>query len=68
MVSAEPANGLTCGTDGARDDHAIAIVDAHGREVHRGTVEHSGAGLRELVALLARTGATEVAIERSAEP
>ena len=64
MLAAQPANGLTCGIDWARDDHAIAIVDAHGREVHRGTIEHSAAGLRELLAVLARTGAAEVAIER----
>ena len=68
MLAAEPANGLTCGIDWARDDHAIAIVDAHGREVHRSTVEHSAAGLRELVAVLARTGASEVAIERPDGP
>ena len=68
MLAAEPANGLTCGIDWARDDHAIAIVDDHGRQVHRCTVEHSAAGLRELVAVLARTGATEVAIERPDGP
>jgi hypothetical protein len=54
MLEAQPANGLTCGIDWARDDHAIAIVDERGRQVHRSTVEHSAAGLRELVAVLAR--------------
>ena len=68
MLAAEPANGLTCGIDWARDDHAIAIVDDRGRQVHRCTVEHSAAGLRELVAVLARTKATEVAIERPDGP
>ena len=68
MLAAQPANGLTCGIDWARDDHAIAIVDSHGRQVHRNTVEHSAAGLRELVAVLARTGAAEVAIERPDGP
>ena len=68
MLAAEPANGLTCGIDWARDDHAIAIVDDRGRQVHRSTVEHSAAGLRELVAVLARTKATEVAIERPDGP
>jgi transposase len=68
VLPAEPVNGLTCGTDWARDDHAIAIVDGRGCQVHRSTVEHSLAGLRELVALLARTGATEVAIERPDGP
>ena len=68
VLPAEPANGLTCGIDWARDDHAIAIVDERGRQVHRSTVEHSSAGLRELVAVLARAGATEVAIERPDGP
>jgi transposase len=68
VLPAEPANGLTCGIDWARDDHAIAIVDERGRQVHRSTVEHSSAGLRELVAVLARTGAAEVAIERPDGP
>ena len=68
MLAAQPANGLTCGIDWARDDHAIAIVDSHGRQVHRSTVEHSAAGLRDLVAVLARTGAAEVAIERPDGP
>jgi hypothetical protein len=68
MLSAEPANGLTCGIDWARDDHAVAIVDSHGCQVHRSTVEHNSAALRELVAVLARTKATEVAIERPDGP
>jgi Transposase len=68
MLATQPANGLTCGIDWARDDHAIAIVDGLGHQVYRGTVEHSAAGLRELVAVLARTGATEVAIERPDGP
>ena len=64
----EPANGLTCGIDWARDDHAVSILDRHGRQVHREQVEHSAAGLRELVAVLARTGVSEVAIERPDGP
>jgi transposase len=68
MLAAQPANGLTCGIDWARDDHAVAIVDGQGRQVHRSTVEHSSAGLRKLVAVLARAGATEVAIERPDGP
>ena len=63
-----PANGLTCGIDWARDDHAIAILDAAGRAIYRGTVEHSSKGLRELIAVLARTGASEVGIERPDGP
>ena len=39
------ANGLTAGIDWARDDHAVAIVDARGQQIVRQTVEHSDAGL-----------------------
>ncbi|EME67438.1 transposase IS111A/IS1328/IS1533, partial [Rhodococcus ruber BKS 20-38] len=63
-----PPNALTCGIDWARDDHAVSIVDARGRETHRCTVEHSAAGLRELRTVLARTGVCEVAIERPDGP
>jgi len=63
-----PPNGVTCGIDWARDDHAVSIVDARGREVRRATVEHNAAGMRELLDLLSRTGAREVAIERPDGP
>jgi hypothetical protein len=43
VLAAELVNGVTCGIDWARDDHAVAIVDAGGREVHRSTIEHSSA-------------------------
>ena len=64
----EPAGGVTAGIDWARDDHAVSVVDARGREISRCTVEHSAAGLRELVAVLARAGAGEAAIERPDGP
>jgi transposase len=64
----EPANGVTCGIDWARDDHAVSVVDARGREICRCSVEHSAAGLRELAAVLARNGAREAAIERPDGP
>jgi transposase len=64
----EPPNGVTCGVDWARDDHAVSIVDARGREVRRATIEHNAAGLRELLELLSRAGAREVAIERPDGP
>ncbi len=67
-LPAQPANGLTCGIDWARDDHAVSVVDGRGCEVHRSTIEHSAAGLRELIAVLARSGATEAAIERPDGP
>jgi transposase len=64
----EAPNGLTCGIDWARDDHAVAVVDARGREVHRCVIEHSAAGLRALLGLLGKRGVCEVAIERPDGP
>ncbi|MGH3682812.1 MAG: IS110 family transposase [Natronosporangium sp.] len=64
----EPVNGVTGGIGWARDDHAVSVVDARGREIHRCTIGHSAAGLRELVAVLGRTGVREVAIERPDGP
>jgi transposase len=64
----EPAGGVTAGIDWARDDHAVSVVDARGREVSRCMIEHSAAGLRELAAVLARAGAGEAAIERPDGP
>jgi len=55
---------VTGGLDWARDDHAIAVVDARGREVVRHSVGHSAAGLRELRG----SGCGEVAIERPDGP
>jgi len=64
----EPVNGVTAGLDWARDDHAVSVVDARGREIHRVTIEHNAAGLAELLDMLERTGVGEVAIERSDGP
>jgi transposase len=64
----EPVNGITCGIDWARDDHALSIVDAKGREVTRKTITHNAAGLRKLLAVLERAGVREVAIERPDGP
>ncbi|WP_347354936.1 transposase [Intrasporangium sp.] len=63
-----PPNDVTAGIDWARDDHAVCIVDGRGREVARTMVEHTAAGLRELVRFLGRHGAGEVAIERPDGP
>jgi transposase len=68
VLAAEPANGLTCGIDWARDDHAVSVVDSRGNEIHRSTVEHSTAGLRTLLGQLARIKVHEVAIERPDGP
>jgi transposase len=67
-LSDQPVNGLTCGIDWARDDHALAIVDSGGRGVYRGVIEHSAKGLADLIVVLNRAGATEVAIERPDGP
>ena len=64
----QPANGLTAGIDWARDDHAVAIVDARGKQIARQTVEHSDAGLCGLLDLFAKYGVAEVAIERPDGP
>lgn len=63
-----PPNDVTAGLDWARDDHAISIVNGRGREVYRCSIEHTAAGLRELVKALGRHGIGEVAIERPDGP
>lgn len=64
----QPANGVTAGVDWTRDDHAVSIVDHRGCEIDRATVEHTVAGLGDLLAVLARHRAQEVAIERPDGP
>jgi transposase len=61
-------NDVTAGIDWARDDHAACIVDGRGRKVATTMVEHTTAGLRDLVAFLGRHGVGEVAIERPDGP
>lgn len=63
-----PPSGRTAGVDWARNDHAVAIVDAGGCIEERFTVPHSGAGIRALVSRLSEAGANEVAIERPDGP
>jgi Transposase len=63
-----PPNDVTGGLDWARDDHAVSVVDTRGREVLRHTVEHTAAGLTELIDVLAGVGCREVAIERPDGP
>jgi transposase len=64
----EPPGGVTGGLDWARDDHAASVVDARGRELVRHGVEHSAAGLAELVRVFLGAGCREVAIERPDGP
>jgi transposase len=68
LLPARPANDLTCGIDWARDDHAVCVADAAGRQLHRWTVEHTAAGLSGLVRRLRQLGVAEVAIERPDGP
>lgn len=68
VLATEPTNGLTCGIDWARDDHAVSIVDTRGREILRDVIEHNAAGLRRLLDVLTRNGVEEVAIERPDGP
>src|SRR5499427_8241026 len=58
----------TAGVGWARDDHAVAIVDASGQVVERFTVAHTAAGIHDLVRRLTKLGAHEVAIERPDGP
>ena len=50
----QPPNDVTAGIDWARDDHAVCIVDDRGRQIADTMVEHTAAGLRDLVTFLAR--------------
>ena len=54
----------TAGVDWAKDDHAVAVVDHHGREAARRTVTHTAEGLRGLVGFLHQHEVNEVGIER----
>lgn len=63
-----PPNGLTCGIDWSRDDHAVSVVDAAGRQVERFTVAHTDAGLTALTRRLTGCGVAEAAIERPDGP
>lgn len=71
MISAlpdMPPQDVTGGLDWSRDDHAVSIVNNRGRELARHTVQHSAAGLRELIKALRGAGCGEVAIERPDGP
>jgi transposase len=63
-----PLNDVTAGLDWSRDDHAVSVVDTRGREVVRHNVEHTAAGLAELIDVLVAAGCREVAIERPDGP
>ncbi len=67
-LPARPQGGVTAGIDWASADHAVCVVDAAGKAAARFTVEHSAAGLAELVRRLRKAGAAEAAIERGDGP
>lgn len=67
-LPATPPGGVTAGLDWAGADHAVCVLDATGAVLTRFTVQHTAAGLTELVRRLAKAGASEVAIERGDGP
>jgi transposase len=67
-LPAAPQGGVTAGIDWASADHAVCVVDAAGKAVARFTVEHTAAGLAEMIRRLRRAGASEAAIERGDGP
>jgi transposase len=67
-LPATPPGGVTAGIDWASADHAVCIADAAGAAVARFTVEHTAAGLADLVRRLRKAGAGEAAIERGDGP
>jgi transposase len=58
----------TGGIDWARDDHAVAVVGPDGVQRARFAVEHTAAGLRDLVGRLLAARVEEVGIERPDGP
>ena len=64
----KPPNDVTAGLDWSRDDNAVSVVDHHGIELHRWTVQNTGPQLRELIGRLEELGVAEVAIERPDGP
>ena len=52
------------GIDWAKDDHAVCVVDEHGRALVRRTVRHDERGLRALIELLRVHRVERIALER----
>jgi transposase len=67
-LPAVPQGGVTAGIDWASADHAVCVADATGKAAARFTVEHTAAGLAEMVRRLRKAGAAEAAIERGDGP
>src|SRR5262245_22775192 len=67
-LPATPPGGVTAGIDWASADHAVCVAEADGQVAVRFTVEHSAAGLADLVRRLRKAGVCEAAIERGDGP
>ena len=52
------------GVDWASEEHAVCVVDEHGRRILERTVTHDERGLSELCRALCRLGVCRVALER----
>ncbi|CAO5155111.1 transposase [Frankia sp. AiPs1] len=63
-----PTPRVCGGVDWAKDDHAVAVVDADGEVLDRFAVSHDAAGLKNMVKRLLKRGVTEVGIERPDGP
>lgn len=68
-VTPEPSTPRVCaGLDWAKDDHVVCVLDVDGEVLDRFSVAHTAAGLKRLVARLARMGVEEIGIERGDGP
>lgn len=59
---------VCAGVDWAKDDHAVCVIDPDGEVVDRFTIEHTAAGLKQLIRRLLAAGVVEVGIERGDGP
>lgn len=70
-MSVTPMEGfarICAGVDWAKDDHAACILGADGEVLDRFTIEHTAAGLEQLIRRLLAAGVVEVGIERGDGP
>jgi transposase len=63
-----PPVRVCAGVDWAKDDHAVAVVDADGEVLDRFPAAHDAAGLKSMVKRLLKGGVGEVGIERPDGP
>ena len=59
---------VCAGLDWAKDDHAVCIISADGEVLDRFMIEHTAAGLKQLVRRLLSAGVDEIGIERGDGP